>query len=85
MDDGRFVAEQWMAAQVQLKPTTRARHEVALRRQILPTWQDISLSAVSYAEIGAWVQRLTASGLAPASERCRGTNARGPTGLAVVP
>ncbi|MFJ6149960.1 tyrosine-type recombinase/integrase [Micromonospora profundi] len=62
-------AEQWMAAQVQLKPTTRARYEVALRRQVFPTWEDIPLSAVSYAEVAAWVQRLTASGLAPATVR----------------
>jgi integrase len=62
-------AAQWMAAQVQLKPTTRVRYEVALRRQILPTWRDSALSAVSYAEVAAWVQRLTASGLAPATVR----------------
>ncbi|GAB3817542.1 hypothetical protein [Micromonospora zhanjiangensis] len=37
-----------MTAQVQLKPTTRARYEVALRRQILPTWAEVSLSAGSY-------------------------------------
>lgn len=60
---------QWMAAQVQLKPTTRARYALALRRQVLPTWEDIALSAVSYAEVAAWVQRLTASGLAPATVR----------------
>ncbi|MGW3603300.1 tyrosine-type recombinase/integrase [Micromonospora sp. NPDC005161] len=62
-------AAQWMAAQVQLKPTTRARYEVALRRQVFPTWEDIPLSTVSYAEVAAWVQRLTASGLAPATVR----------------
>lgn len=62
-------AAQWMAARVQLKPTTRARYEVALRRQVFPTWEDIPLSAVSYAEVAAWVQRLTASGLAPATVR----------------
>jgi integrase len=60
---------QWMAAQVQLKPTTRARYEVALRRQVLPTWRDLPLSGVSYAEVAAWVQRLTSSGLAPATVR----------------
>jgi integrase len=62
-------AAQWMAAQVQLKPTTRARYELALRRQVLPTWEDIPLSAISHAEVAAWVQRLTASGLAPATVR----------------
>ena len=62
-------AAQWMAAQVQLKPTTHARYELALRRQVLPTWEDIPLSAVSYAQVAAWVQRLTASGLAPATVR----------------
>jgi integrase len=60
---------QWMAAQVQLKPTTRARYALALRRQVLPTWENIALSAVSYAEVAAWVQRLTASSLAPATVR----------------
>ncbi len=62
-------AAQWVAAQVQLKPTTRARYELALRRQVLPTWESVPLSAVSYAEVAAWVQRLTASGLAPATVR----------------
>jgi integrase len=62
-------AAQWLEAQVQLKPTTRARHGVALRRQVLPTWGDMPLSAISYAEVSAWVQRLTASGLAPATVR----------------
>ncbi|WP_207229855.1 hypothetical protein [Krasilnikovia cinnamomea] len=40
-------AAPWMAAQVQLKPTTRARYELALRRQVLPTWETTPLSAVS--------------------------------------
>ncbi|WP_157746291.1 site-specific integrase [Micromonospora inositola] len=62
-------AAQWMAAEVQLKPTTRARYELALRRQVLPMWGEIPLSAVSHAEVAAWVQRLTASGLAPATVR----------------
>jgi integrase len=62
-------AAQWLEAQVQLKPTTRARHGVALRRQVLPTWGNMPLSAISYAEVSAWVQRLTASGLAPATVR----------------
>lgn len=46
-----------------------ARYEVALRRQILPTWSGMPLSAVSHAEVAAWVHRLTASGLAPATVR----------------
>ena len=54
---------------MQLKPTTRARQAVALRRQVLPAWGGMPLSAVAYAEVAAWVQRMTASGLAPATVR----------------
>ena len=37
---------QWLARQVQLKPTTMVRYEVALRRQILPQWELVPLARI---------------------------------------
>jgi integrase len=62
-------ARSWLAGQVQLKPSTRARYELAVRRQILPTWRNVPLAEVTYADVATWVQRLAASHLAPASVR----------------
>lgn len=59
----------WLATQVQLKASTRARYELALRRHILPTWERVQLSAVAFGDVGTWVQGLTAVGLAPATVR----------------
>lgn len=62
-------APTWLATQVQLKPSTRARYELALRRHILPTWERVPLSAVAFGDVGTWVQGLTAAGLSPATVR----------------
>jgi len=45
----------WLALQVQLKPTTMVRYEVALRRQILPRWELVPVSDHSLGrfELGA--------------------------------
>ena len=62
-------ARSWLAEQVQLKPATQIRYDVALRNQILPTWEHVPLHAVSHPAITTWVQRLCESGLAPATVR----------------
>ncbi len=62
-------ATQWLAAQLQLKPSTRARYESILRCHVLPTWTDVPLSAVTHADVSAWVTGVLASGQAPASVR----------------
>ena len=62
-------AQKWLDGQVQLKPSTRARYELAVRRQVLPSWQEVPLAEVTYADVGIWVQQLSASGLAPATVR----------------
>jgi hypothetical protein len=33
----------WLAGQVQLKPSTRARHELAVNRHVLPAWENVRL------------------------------------------
>jgi integrase len=60
---------QWLARQVQLKPTTMVRYEVALRRQILPRWQFVPLAKITYSDVSSWVHSLTDEGLAPATVR----------------
>ena len=46
-------AAQWMASQIQLKPSTYARYELILRKQVLPTWEAMPLSKVTFADVGA--------------------------------
>lgn len=62
-------AAQWLAGQVQLKASTRYRYESLLRCQVLPTWERVPLAKVSHADVTAWVSRLSASGLSPATVR----------------
>jgi integrase len=61
--------QRWHAQQVQLKPSTWVRYDVAIRCQILPDWSNVPLSQVAYSDVSAWVQRLSSSGLAPATVR----------------
>ena len=62
-------AAQWLAGQVQLKPSTFARYELILRKQVLPSWEKVPLSKVTFADVGGWVQELSASHLSAASVR----------------
>lgn len=59
----------WLDQQVQLKPTTRERYAVALRRQILPTWGQMKLDQVSHAGVSLWVAQLTVSHLSAGTVR----------------
>jgi integrase len=59
----------WLATQVQLKPSTAARYRVALERHVFPTWAGVPLSSVAYSDLSAWVADLVAAGLAPATVR----------------
>ena len=40
-----------LAGQVQLKPSTKARYELAVTRHILPAWENVRLSDVAYADV----------------------------------
>ncbi|MEU7172813.1 tyrosine-type recombinase/integrase [Micromonospora tulbaghiae] len=62
-------AARWFANQVQLKPSTRQRYGSLLRRQVLPVWERVPLSAVTHADVGEWVRRTTQAGLAPSTVR----------------
>jgi integrase len=62
-------AARWLADQVQLKPSTRFRYASLLRNQILPVWERVPLSAVTHADVGEWVRRMSEAGLSPATVR----------------
>ena len=62
-------AEQWLAAQTGLKPSTIYRYRSLLRSQILPRWGRYRLCDVSHADVAAWVAQMSAGGLAPATVR----------------
>jgi integrase len=61
--------ESWLQTQQQLKATTRVRYEGLYSKHIEPTWGRVPLSAVTNADVAAWVTRMSAGGLAPASVR----------------
>ncbi len=62
-------AEQWLAAQTGLKPSTLYRYQSLLRAQILSRWGQHRLADVTHAEVAAWVAQLVAGVLAPATVR----------------
>jgi len=62
-------AEQWLAAQTGVKPSTHYRYGSILRTHIIPAWGQHRLSDVSHADVAAWVARLRAHGSAPATVR----------------
>jgi hypothetical protein len=57
MDLGRFKitlrawAEQWLAGQTYLKPSTRAKYEGILSAHIVPRWGGTPLSHVTHADV----------------------------------
>ena len=59
---GAWAAE-WLAGQVQLKPSTRARYAGVLRMQVLPSWERVPLKAVTHSDVARWVAQLVAEGL----------------------
>lgn len=70
---GKITVGEWMCRwhgqQVQLKPSTWLRYEVAIRNQILPDWHTVPLARVAYSDVSGWVQRLSVEGLSPATVR----------------
>jgi integrase len=59
-------ADDWLAAQADLSPTTRNRYEGIITRHIRPRWGRVRLGDVTHAQVQRW---LTGLHLAPASVR----------------
>lgn len=62
------VAVEWIAGQVQIKPSTLSGYRYTLDRHILPTWGSRRLVEIGHGEVQAWITTLT-EGLAPSTVR----------------
>jgi integrase len=62
-------AEQWLATQTGIKPSTSYRYRSLLRSQILPRWGRHRLADVTRADVAAWVADMSAHGLEPTTVR----------------
>lgn len=69
------VQTEWLAAQTDLKGSTRARYTRDLRGYVLPQWGHRRIGMITRTEIAQWVQDL-AAGRAPAEYVTRGTGER---------
>jgi integrase len=58
---------EWWATTTNLRPKTRDRDELLLRRMALPSFGGVPLAAISQRDVRAWVAELSARGLAPAT------------------
>ncbi len=63
------MAEQWFAGKINLRATTRARYESALRVHVMPRWADIRLDQVEHGDIQRWLAGLASDGQSGASVR----------------
>lgn len=61
-------APEWLAAQVQLKPTTLSGYRHALDKHVVPRWGRTRLVDVSHAEVQKWVTGLSTT-LGPSAVR----------------
>jgi integrase len=58
---------EWWATTTNLRPKTRDRDELLLRRMAVPSFGGVPLAAISQRDVRAWVAELSARGLAPAT------------------
>jgi integrase len=61
--------ETWLAGRVDLKPKTALGYTNLWTTRIKPTWEAVSLAAVTNADIAAWVAKMHADGLSPSRIR----------------
>lgn len=62
-------SEQWLTAQLHLKPKTRASYASLLRGCVLPRWATVPLSKVTYGTVAEWVADLHGRGLSASRVR----------------
>ncbi len=54
-------AEQWLAGQTHLKPTTRSRYAGIISKHLQPRWGRVKLANVSHGDVQAWITDLAGS------------------------
>lgn len=62
----RALSEGWLKSKASLKANTRANYTSVLDTHVLPHWGDVSLAAIDYESIQAWVGELAEAGLSGA-------------------
>jgi integrase len=62
-------AERWFTSAQDLRPSSRARVEIAIRRELVPRFGRYELSAIGHEDVQGLVNDLVASGAAPATVR----------------
>jgi hypothetical protein len=55
-------ADQWLASQTHLKPSTRARYEGILSKHIKPRWGTTPLAQITHADVQKWIASIELSG-----------------------
>jgi hypothetical protein len=53
-----YLAEEWFASQLQIKPTTRSGYRFALDKHVLPKWGSTPIADVSHGAVQIWVNQL---------------------------
>lgn len=61
-------AEQWYAAQLQLKPTTLSGYRLWLDKHVIPRWGSTRITGITHAAVQTWVNELTGK-LSPSTVR----------------
>jgi integrase len=65
---GEEWSQQWLAAQVQIKPTTLSGYRHALEKHVVPRWGTTRLVDVAHSDVQTWVTILSAT-LGPSAVR----------------
>ena len=60
-------AEQYWRTELNRRRSTKMRDDSYLRNHVLPTFGRASLGAITQPDVRAWVEKLSSSGLAPAT------------------
>jgi integrase len=62
-------AEVWLPTRLDLRPTTWARLETTMKKQVLPYFGSAPLNRITNAVVREWVSTLLSTGLSPATTR----------------
>lgn len=57
----RELSSEWLASQVQLKPTTLSGYRYSLDAHVLPRWGDWRLADITHGAVQTWVNELAAA------------------------
>jgi integrase len=65
----RYLEDVWLPTVVDLRESSRARLEIAIRNDLLPVFGKRRIASIGYEDVQAWVTRMANSGRSPATVR----------------